>query len=139
MLLSGTCMYINCVFEKVDVIFVKKNTGVYYIRYLYTVTKYFATLLSLSVVLYFVLLTKTFIYLYYCIYLTVYILLYIYLYYYYIFVYMFKVILRYLSFRKVSLHYNMRVHCNIRRCCKKYPWELSANRDGRLCKIHRIY
>lgn len=47
MLLNGTCIYINCVFEKVDVIFVKKkkkNTGVYYIRHLYTVTKYFVTL-----------------------------------------------------------------------------------------------
>lgn len=46
MLLNGTCIYINCVFEKVDVIFVKKkkNTGVYYIRYLYTVTKYFVSL-----------------------------------------------------------------------------------------------
>lgn len=38
MLLNGTCIYINCVFEKVDVIFVKKKKKHW--RILYKISLY---------------------------------------------------------------------------------------------------
>lgn len=38
MLLNGTCIYINCVFEKLDVIFVKKKKKHW--RILYKISSY---------------------------------------------------------------------------------------------------